>query len=95
MGTSVKSPNTRCNHGNCTSSACSAPAEVAAKLDERLREIDLTSSLTVLAAVEAAFHIDYLQRCYGQGEEAISLAFRDLYKTKQKRASLVREIFDA
>ncbi len=72
-----------------------AAAKVADELRERLDEADLTSSLTVLASVEAAFRIDYLQRCYRRGKDPVSRAFRNLYKAKQKRASLEEEIFTA
>lgn len=41
-----------------------ATAEVTDELGERLDEAELTSSLTVLASIEGAFRIDYLQRCY-------------------------------
>jgi len=43
---------------------------VARELRERLKEVDLTSTLTVLASVEAAFRIDYLQRCYPKGKRS-------------------------
>jgi hypothetical protein len=45
--------------------------------------------------VEAAFRIDYLQRCYRRGKDPVSRAFRNIYKVKQKRASLEDEIFTA
>jgi hypothetical protein len=68
---------------------------VTDKLRERLAEVDLTSSLIVLASVEAAFRIDYLQRCYRRGRDPISRAFRSIYQAKQQRASLEDEIFEA
>jgi hypothetical protein len=72
-----------------------APTEVTDELRDRLNEADLTSSLTVLASVEAAFRIDYLQRCYGREKDPVSRAFRSIYKSRQQRASLVDEIFEA
>jgi hypothetical protein len=72
-----------------------AAAKVTDELRERLREADLTSSLTVLASVEAAFRIDYLQRCYRRGKDPVSRAFRDIYKVKQWYVSLENEIFEA
>jgi hypothetical protein len=68
---------------------------VTDELLARLEEADLTSSLTVLAAVEAAFRIDYLQRCYRRAKDPVSRAFRDIYKIKQLHASLEDEIFEA
>jgi len=64
-------------------------------LGERVEEADLTSSLTVLAAVEAAFRIDYLKRCYGKKKDPVSRALRGIYKKKQEKASLEDEIFEA
>jgi hypothetical protein len=65
-----------------------AAAEVTDELGERLNEADLTSSLAVLASVEAAFRIDYLQRCYRRGKDPVSRALRTIYKAKQHQASL-------
>ena len=45
-------------------------SELSGELGKRLGEVDLTSSLTVLASVEAAFRIDYLQRCYPKGKRS-------------------------
>jgi hypothetical protein len=70
-------------------------AEVKNQLNERLDEADLTSSLTVLASVEAAFRIDYLQRCYRRGKDPLSRVFRKIYKAKKQYASLEEEIFEA
>jgi hypothetical protein len=72
-----------------------AVAEVTEELGARLRETDLTSSLAVLASIEAAFRIDYLQRCYRKRKDPVARAFRSIYKVKQQRASLEDEIFQA
>src|SRR5271165_5480456 len=72
-----------------------ATSEVSDELGERLGEVNLTSSLTVLASVEAAFRIDYLKRCYRKGKDPVSRAFRDIYKEKQQHASLEDEILEA
>jgi len=71
-----------------------APREVTDELRGRLDETDLTSSLTVLASVEAAFRIDYLQRCYRRGKDSVSRAFRDIYKIKKQHTSLEDEILE-
>ena len=71
-----------------------AATEVNDELGERLVETDLTSSLAALASVEAAFRIDYLQRCYRRGKDPVSRAFRNIYKAKQQQASLEDEIFE-
>ena len=72
-----------------------AVTEVIDELRERLDEADLTSSLAVLTSLEAVFRIDYLQRCYRRGRDQVSRAFRNIYKSKQARASLEDEIFTA
>jgi hypothetical protein len=69
--------------------------EVGDELDDRLHEMQLTSSLALLSSLEAAFRIDYLQRCYRRGKDPVSRAFREIHKVKQQRASLEDEIFAA
>ncbi|HML16447.1 MAG TPA: hypothetical protein VK419_05455 [Bryobacteraceae bacterium] len=68
-------------------------AEVAAELEDLIEEVDRTSSLTTLTAVEAAFRIDYLQRCYQKRKDPVSRAFREIHKKKRDRPSLEDEIF--
>ncbi len=68
--------------------------EVIEELVDRLDEAELTSSLAVLASLEAAFRIDYLQRCYRRGKDPVSRAFRKIYVAKQQWASLDHDIFE-
>jgi hypothetical protein len=70
-------------------------AEVMDELGERLEETDLSSSLAILASIEAAFRIDYLQRCYRKDKQPISRYFRKVYKGKGQSASLDQDIFEA
>uniref|UniRef100_Q07QK5 RiboL-PSP-HEPN domain-containing protein n=1 Tax=Rhodopseudomonas palustris (strain BisA53) TaxID=316055 RepID=Q07QK5_RHOP5 len=67
-------------------------SEVELELDERLAELDMTSSLTILSAIEAVFRIDYLQRCYRKEKDPLSRAFRDLNKRRGSKVSLEDEI---
>lgn len=60
----------------------------------RLREADLQCSLTVLAAVEAAFRIDYDVRCASKLKDPLSRKFRDLYKKYQRRVRLEDDILE-
>jgi hypothetical protein len=69
-------------------------AEVNCKLNERLAELELASALTALSAIEAAFRIDYLQRCYLRKKDPLSRAFRRLHKEKETKVSLEDEIFE-
>src|SRR6266581_118245 len=57
--------------------------EVADELETRIDEADLTSSLAILASLEAAFRIDYLLRCYRKRKDALSRVFREIYKAKK------------
>lgn len=74
--------------------ADSSRAEVNEKLKERLDELEMASALTVFSAIEAAFRIDYLQRCYRKEKDPISRAFRVLHKKKGAKVSLEDEIFE-
>jgi len=67
--------------------------EIVEELRDRLDEVDLTSSLAVLAAVEIAFRIDYLQRCYKRQKDDVSWVFRAIHKAKKEDASLDQDIF--
>jgi hypothetical protein len=69
--------------------------EVLDELGERLEETGLSSSLAILASIEAAFRIDYLQRCYRKDKQPISRYFRKVYQEKGQSASLDQDIFAA
>ncbi|WP_159950179.1 hypothetical protein [Rhizobium sp. 18065] len=70
-------------------------SDLTIELQERLYEIGLSSSMAVLAAVEASFRIDYLQRCQQRRKDPISRTFREIYALKQTHASLEEDIFGA
>lgn len=69
--------------------------ELTIELNERLAEIDLSSSLSLLSAIEAAFRIDYLQRCYRKKKDSLSRNFRDIHKVKGSKASFDDDILDS
>jgi hypothetical protein len=69
-------------------------AEVRSELSKRLTELEMGSALAVLSAIEAAFRIDYLQRCYLKKKDPVSRSFRALHKEKGARVSLEDEIFE-
>lgn len=52
-------------------------------------------ALNLLASVEAAFRVDYLQRCYKRKRDSLSLALRAIHETKGSHASLEDDIFTA
>lgn len=67
--------------------------KVAAELIERLDEIDLTSTMSILTALEAAFRIDYLRRVYTRRRDVLSRAFREVYQTRKEMPRLEDDIF--
>jgi hypothetical protein len=66
----------------------------AADLDRELDEVDVGSSFTLMAAVEASFRIDYLQRAYLKRKDPVSRAFRVLHKRRGAGVSLEDDILD-
>lgn len=56
--------------------------------DRALAELDLTSSLSVLASIEAALRLDYLRRAYGRWRDPLSRAMKALHDEKQNHAKL-------
>jgi len=69
--------------------------EISSDLRDRIQELDYMSSLSLLAALEAFFRIDYLQRNYRKKKYAVSRALLDIYKSKNDRASLEDDILEA
>lgn len=61
-------------------------------LQERLSETDRETSLTLLASIEAAFRVDFLDRVYQRKKDPLSRAYRRLYQDKGTRVSLVDDI---
>jgi len=73
------------------------PSEVEEELADRLSETDMRSALTIMARIEAAFRIDYQQRCRKKETDDVSKAFRRLYKrygAQYWQVPLEREIFE-
>jgi hypothetical protein len=68
--------------------------EVTELLHARLAEGQLRASLTVLSSLEAAFRIDYLQRCYHRDRSEITRCFRALYSEYAERVRLDEHILD-
>ena len=70
-----------------------------AKIEDELKvvseENERLVALNLLAAIEAAFRIDYLQRCYKRKKDILSLALRSIHDSKGTHASLEDDIFIA
>lgn len=69
--------------------------EVLNKRDERLFEAETASSMMVLASIEAALKVDYLQRCYARYRDQLSRTLRLLYQDKGEKVSLSDDLLDA
>lgn len=65
---------------------------VEAELTLRLAELDLNCTLTILAALEARFRIDYEIRRLRRKKDMVSSGFRTLYARRGRRASLDEDI---
>ena len=70
------------------------PSEIADELKSRLEEADRQSTMILLAAVEAAFRIDYLQRCYDRRRDDVSRRFKELHNVKEFYARLGEDILE-
>jgi hypothetical protein len=66
--------------------------EIWEQLDERLAEIDKAGALSLMAAIEAAFRVNYLSRVARKKKDPLSKAFRKLFEKKNRRPKLEEEI---
>ena len=67
--------------------------EIRWEMNSLLEEQDRAASMNLLAALEAAFRVDFLQRCYRKGKDSVSREFRELYALKGSYVSLEDDIF--
>jgi hypothetical protein len=63
-------------------------------LRDRLSEVDMNYTLSLLASLEASFRVDYLLRCKLKKKDSVSRALRLIYKRKKEWASLEDDILD-
>ena len=66
--------------------------EVHAKRHVTLQEARAASAMTLLASIEASFRVDYRQRARARKKDDLSRTFKALYREKEQRASLSRDI---
>lgn len=59
-----------------------------------LEELDHTSSMTALAALEAAIRVDYLSRVYAKRKDAMSRTMRALHAEKSSGARLDEDLLE-
>jgi hypothetical protein len=62
-------------------------------LAARLEETDRRSVFALLTYLEAAFRVDYLFRCKKKLKDDISRKFREVYKLREEKARLDKDIF--
>jgi hypothetical protein len=68
--------------------------ELDYELVERLEEVERSSAMTLLSAIEAAFRIDFLQRCYLKKKDPVSRAFRNLHGKRKLKVAIDDDIFE-
>jgi len=68
--------------------------ELQNQLDGVSEENEQLIAMSLLSSLEAAFRVDYLQRCYKKKKDALSRAFRQIHHHKGTKASLEDDIFD-
>ena len=59
------------------------PLEMEHEMYSVLAEHALSTSMSILASLEAAFRMDFLQRCYKRQKDPLSRSFRTLYQNKR------------
>lgn len=67
-------------------------AQIDEELKARKETLDRMCSLEVLAAIEAKLRIDYIIRGQNKLKDGLSKKLREIYDTKENRASLVDDI---
>ena len=83
------------SHDNAVRFLGYTSAEVSKELNERLDEAELAASFALLASIEAAFRIDFLQRCYRKDKATISRRFREMNRKRPNRIKLDEDIFSS
>jgi hypothetical protein len=76
----------------CAQFATASAAEIAEALAQTLREIERTSILSLLAAIEAAFRVDYFERVYLKRKDPVSRACRALHARKAQAVKLDEDL---
>ena len=59
---------------------------------DRIYELENTTIFMMLSSIEASFRIDYLKRVYKKSKDPLSREFRSIYRKKESKASLERDI---
>jgi hypothetical protein len=68
--------------------------EIVAELNSRIDELGRSTSLSLLATLEAVFRIDYKERVRKRKKDCLSKALKKIYRAKETRASLEEDILE-
>jgi hypothetical protein len=60
--------------------------------DKCLSELDYSSSMSVMAALEASIRVDYLSRVYARRKDSLSRSMKYLHGEKANRAKIDKDI---
>lgn len=71
------------------------PDELDREYWAHLNELELTSSLSLISAMEAAFRIDFLKRCYQKKKDRLSRVLRDFYKYYDRKVPFEEIILES
>jgi hypothetical protein len=69
--------------------------EIAFELNDRIDELGRSTSLSLLAALEAVFRLDYKERVKKRKKDSLSKTLRTIYRNKESKASLEEDILNA
>lgn len=72
-----------------------SPSEIREELESTVEENERLIALSLLASIEAAFRVDYLQRCYKRKKDSLSITLREIHQAKGNQASLEEDILTA
>ena len=65
------------------------PLDIELEMTSVLVEHGRSTSMSILAALEAAFRMDFLHRCYKRQKDPLSRSFRTLYQKYQNKGQHV------
>jgi hypothetical protein len=66
--------------------------ELTDELDNRIAELNRSTTLMAFATIEAHLRIDFLKRCYYRYKDDLSRKFREVYSIKGSNVSLSDDI---
>jgi hypothetical protein len=68
--------------------------ELLKEYKNRINELEKSTIFTILSSLEASFRVDYLKRSYSKSRDGLSRSFSEIYKKKENKASLEKDILE-